>query len=110
MRFEALRTDTDDRDTTPRRASRCSRADLVGTLTENLQLLNVIALAVYVGAMLTEGMVLVPYWRALPPNDFFTWYRANDERLVGFFGPLTVVPLVLAVATAGLAFAAGGDG
>jgi len=30
------------------------------------------ALAIFFGAMLTEGFVLVPFWRSLTPNEFFT--------------------------------------
>jgi hypothetical protein len=65
-----------------------------------LQALTVAALGVYAGAMLTEGFVLVPYWRALPPDQFFAWYAANDARLFGFFGPLTILMAALALATA----------
>jgi hypothetical protein len=78
--------------------------------SELLQLLNVAGLAVYVGAMLTEGAILVPYWRSLPAGDFFTWYRVNDRRLLRFFGPLTGVAAVLAVAAAVVAVVAGAPG
>ena len=50
--------------------------------------------------MLTEGLVLVPYWRSLAPTGFFAWYGANDQRLLGFFGPLTWVMALLAIAAA----------
>jgi hypothetical protein len=57
-------------------------------------------LGVYAGAMLTEGFVLVPYWRSLGPEAFFAWYAANDARLFGYFGPLTIAMAALALATA----------
>lgn len=69
-------------------------------LCDVLRLLSVAALGVFVGAMLTEGFVLVPYWRSLPPAEFLAWYAANDRRLLGFFGPLTSVTALLAVAAA----------
>lgn len=65
-----------------------------------LRFLSVAALGLFVGAMLTEGFVLVPYWRSLPPAEFLAWYGANDRRLLGFFGPLTSVTALLAVAGA----------
>jgi hypothetical protein len=65
-----------------------------------LQVITVAALGVYAGAMLTEGFVLVPYWRSLAPDAFFAWYAANDARLFGFFGPLTIAMTALALATA----------
>lgn len=62
--------------------------------------LSVASLGLFAGGMLTEGFVLVPYWRSLAPAEFFVWYAANDRRLVGFFGPLTSATSVLAVVAA----------
>ena len=68
---------------------------------------SVLFLGVFAGAMLTEGMVLVPYWRSLSPAAFFAWYAANDRRLLRFFGQLTAVTALLAVAAAVAALATG---
>jgi len=70
-------------------------------VSDTLRFASVAALGLFVGAMLTEGCVLVPYWRSLPPAVFFGWYAANDRRLLGFFGPLTVLAVLFAVAAAG---------
>jgi hypothetical protein len=58
--------------------------------------LSAASLGLFTGAMLTEGFILVPYWRSLAPAEFFAWYAANDRRLLGFFGPLTSMTVVLA--------------
>lgn len=65
-----------------------------------LRWLSMASLGVFLGAMLTEGCVLVPYWRSLAPTDFFAWYALNDRRLMGFFGPLTSITALLALAAA----------
>jgi len=65
--------------------------------------LAVAAIGVYAGAMLTERGVLVPWWRSLPPAEFLGWYPANYARLNRFFGTLTVVALVAALADAAVA-------
>lgn len=65
-----------------------------------LRVLSLTALAMFAGAMLTEGFVLVPYWRSLPPDDFFTWYAANDRRLFAFFGSLTAAGALFPLAAA----------
>lgn len=65
-----------------------------------MKLLSIAALGIFLGAMLAEGCVLVPHWRSLPPDDFFAWYAANDRRLLGFFGPLTAVAVLIVVAAA----------
>ena len=72
----------------------------MGIVPDVLRSLSVAAWGLFVGAMLTEAFVLVPYWRSLPPNEFFTWYAANDRRLLGFIGPLTVVATLVVVAAA----------
>lgn len=69
-------------------------------IPDGLRLLSAAALGLFAGAMLTEGAVLVPYWRSLPAAEFFTWYAANDQRLLGFFGPVTAVAVLVAVAAA----------
>lgn len=70
-------------------------------LGDLLRHLSAAGLGVFAGAMLTEGAVLVPFWRALPAADFFAWYAANDRRLLGFFGPLTSGTALTAIAAAG---------
>jgi hypothetical protein len=73
-------------------------------LGDVLTLLAVASLGIFFGAMLTEGFVLVPYWRSLPADAFYSWYRSNDRRLVGFFGPLTWLAALSALASASLSW------
>jgi len=67
---------------------------------EVARFLSAASWGLFAGAMLTEGGVLVPYWRSLAPTEFFAWYRANGQRLQDFFGPLTIVTTLLALAAA----------
>ena len=67
---------------------------------EVMPLLAAAGLALFVGALLTEAMVLVPMWRALQPQDFFTLHAAHAHRLYAFFAPLTVGSTLLAVVAA----------
>jgi hypothetical protein len=57
-------------------------------------------LALFIGALLTEAMVLVPMWRSLQPREFFTLHAAHARRLYAFFAPLTVMAALLAVVAA----------
>ncbi len=75
-----------------------------------VQLAAAAALGVLLGALLAEGGVLVPWWRSLPAGEFFTWYAANAQRLLGFFGPLTSLAVLLAVTSAGISWWAGHPG
>lgn len=71
-------------------------------LGELLALLAVASLGIFFGAMLTEGLVLVPYWRSLRAEAFYSWYGANDKRLLGFFGPLTWLAALSALPVAAI--------
>ena len=57
-------------------------------------------LALFIGALLTEAMVLVPMWRSLQPQEFFTLHAAHAHRLYTFFAPLTMGATLLAVVAA----------
>jgi hypothetical protein len=65
-----------------------------------LQLVSLAGVALFAGTMLTEGFVLVPYWRSLGAADFFGWYAANAKRLLDFFGPVTWLGGLSALAAA----------
>jgi len=80
----------------------------LSTLIPLLQLAAAGALGVFAGTMLAEGFLLVPYWRSLPPSEFFAWYAANDRRLLSFFSPVTTAAAVLTLLAA-LASGWGGD-
>jgi hypothetical protein len=82
----------------------------MNTACSLLQLLSVACLGVFAGAMLTEGFVLVPYWRSLPAADFFAWYAANDRRLLAYFSPVTSVTAVVVLATAAVSMWTGHPG
>ncbi len=83
---------------------------MMAFVADLLRHLAAAALGVYLGAMLTEGWVLVPYWRSLPPADFLRWYAENDRRLVGYFGPVTTVAGLSALAAAAISLWQGHPG
>lgn len=76
-------------------------------LARLLELASAGLLGLFAGAMLTEGFVLVPYWRSLPADAFFAWYAVNDRRLMAFFGPVTSAAAVVTLAAALAAVGAG---
>ena len=62
--------------------------------------LSTFMLGVFSGALLTEGMILVPYWRKMAPNDFFRLHKEMGPSLFRFFAPLTVISVLLAITAA----------
>lgn len=67
---------------------------------ELMSLLCAAGLGLFVGALLTEAVVLVPMWRTLKPQEFFALHAAHAHRLYAFFAPLTVSAAILAVVAA----------
>ena len=67
---------------------------------EVMPFLSAAGLALFVGALLAEAMVLVPMWRALQPQEFFRLHAAHAHRLYKFFAPLTASATCLAVVAA----------
>lgn len=82
----------------------------MNTLTEILRHSSLASLGLFAGAMLTEGLVLVPSWRAMPPADFFAWYATNEPLLLRLFTPLTACTALLALAAAVASLATGHAG
>jgi len=72
----------------------------IDIISITIRSLSVASWGLFAGAMLTEALVLVPYWKSLAPLDFFAWYKANDQRLLKFFGPITSLTVLLAIANA----------
>jgi hypothetical protein len=75
---------------------------LLDRVSTSVALVAATVLGLSAGAMLAEGVVLVPYWRALPPRDFLDWFGANEPRLFAFYGPLEIAGAVLTMVAAGL--------
>ena len=67
---------------------------------EVLAFLSAAGLALFVGALVTEAMVLVPMWRTLQPQEFFTLHAAHAHRLYTFFAPLTIGAALVSVGAA----------
>jgi Domain of unknown function (DUF1772) len=65
-----------------------------------LQFLSVLLLGLFVGALLAEGYLLVPYWRKLLPEQFFLLHKEFGPRLYRFYAPLTIAATLLTVSTA----------
>lgn len=65
-----------------------------------LQLAATGALGLFVGALLAEGALFVPYWRTLPAETFYALHKEYGPRLYRFFAPLTIAATMLSVLAA----------
>ncbi|GHA13784.1 hypothetical protein GCM10008090_24420 [Arenicella chitinivorans] len=65
-----------------------------------LTLFTTLMLGLFAGSLLTEAMILVPYWRRMEPTEFLRLHGTLGPRLFQFFAPLTTCAVVLAIVTA----------
>jgi len=66
-------------------------------MIDALNLMATIFLGLYAGSLLTEAMILVPYWRRMPADEFFGLHSELGPRLFRYFAPLTIVTVGCAV-------------
>lgn len=56
-------------------------------------------LGIFLGTQLAEAALIVPYWKGLPPDDFFTFYKDYGKKLHQFYAPLTILAIILPVSS-----------
>lgn len=76
-------------------------------LIETLQLLSCLLLGLLVGSLLTEAMILVPYWRTMDATEFLRLHSTMGPKLYIYFAPLTIAATVAPVTAALATFAFG---
>lgn len=69
-------------------------------MIEYLPLLTTLVLGLFAGSLLTEAMILVPYWRRMDPAEFFSLHSSLGPKLFRYFAPLTTAAVALSVITA----------
>ncbi|MGB0907387.1 MAG: hypothetical protein ACPGVT_07825 [Maricaulaceae bacterium] len=66
---------------------------IISTLTTGI-------IGLYAGSLLTEGVILVPYWRRMSAEDFFSKHSEMGPSLFKYFAPLTTLAVMMSVLTA----------
>jgi len=66
---------------------------------EALQFISVAVIGLLIGSLLTEAMVLVPYWRKMKPQEFLSLHNAMGPNLYRYFAPLTVLGTIIPIIT-----------
>ena len=66
---------------------------------EALQFISVAVIGLLIGSLLTEAMVLVPYWRKMKAEEFLRLHNAMGPSLYRYFAPLTVLGTIIPIIT-----------
>ena len=69
-------------------------------VVELSQFATALILGLFAGSLLTEALVLVPYWRAMDPEAFFRLHASMGPRLYRYFSPITILATVIPTVTA----------
>lgn len=67
---------------------------------EWIHVLSTLALGLFAGSLLTEGALLVPYWRTLSSDEFFGRHGEFGPRLFRYFFPVTNAAVWLSIVSA----------
>jgi hypothetical protein len=68
-------------------------------ILEILLILSSGVLGLFVGAQITEAVLLVPHWKELTPDDFFELHKTFGPRIYRFFAPLTIAATIIPLLT-----------
>ncbi|MEO9635134.1 MAG: DUF1772 domain-containing protein [Roseobacter sp.] len=72
---------------------------------ELVHILSTFSIGLFAGALLTEGCILVPYWRRMDASDFFRLHGNMGFDLFRYFAPLTVLAVTMSILSAGISLA-----
>ena len=76
------------------------RRTSLAPLTQALDLVSAVLAGVLAGGMVLIQVVLVPFWRGIPPAEFRQWFTAHAERIRRLMIPLGAGALAVSVASA----------
>ena len=73
---------------------------MIGLMFDVVSLASTLVIGLFTGSLLTEGMILIPYWRRMDPPEFFRLHGTLGPSLFRYFAPLTVSAVGLGLAVA----------
>mgnify|MGYP000144135946 CR=1 FL=1 len=62
-----------------------------------LHSLSIAIFALFLGSQVTEGILLIPYWKSLSAEDFFEYYNAFGPQIGQFYTILTIVAVLIPI-------------
>ena len=53
--------------------------------------------SIFIGSQITEGVLLVPYWKSLSSNDFYSYYKQFGPAIGQFYTILTIIAALIPI-------------
>ncbi|WP_370086427.1 hypothetical protein [Ekhidna sp.] len=58
---------------------------------------SVAIFSIFIGSQITEGVLLVPYWKSLPASDFYSYYKHFGPSIGRFYTILTIIAALIPI-------------
>jgi len=65
-----------------------------------LQYLSIVVFSIFIGSQITEGVLLVPYWKSLTANEFYLYYNQFGPHIGRFYSILTIAAAIIPISYA----------
>ncbi len=80
-------------------AQGCRRGQIsMAVLANSLQFITTFVFGIFIGALVAEGALLVPFWKSLTAEEFHKLHPSFGPRLYRFYAPLTISATVASLA------------
>ena len=66
-------------------------------MKEFLMFFLVVIFSLFIGSQITEGVLLVPYWQALPASQFYSYYNKFGPSIGTFYTVLTIIAALIPI-------------
>jgi hypothetical protein len=53
--------------------------------------------SIFIGSQITEGVLLVPYWKSISPDDFYSYYKQFGPSIGQFYTILTIIAALIPI-------------
>ena len=61
---------------------------------------SIVIFAIFIGSQITEGVLLLPYWKSLSSSDFYAYYQQFGLLIGRFYTVLTIAAASMSVVIA----------
>ncbi|MGB1247662.1 MAG: hypothetical protein ACPG4Z_02165 [Chitinophagales bacterium] len=69
-----------------------------------LLFLSIVVFSIFVGSQITEGFLLVPYWKMLSPAEFYEYYASFGPSIGKFYTVLTIIAALIPISLSAYCF------
>lgn len=66
-------------------------------MNRNIFFLSIIIFSIFLGSQITEGFLLVPYWKSLAKTQFYEYYAIFGPLIGRFYTILTIISILIPI-------------